>query len=128
MCSKWFRHFIRPDTLSARSGCETLCQSINSPSAAVGWLADLDHPGQGRPGKTAENSRVPVMLGHVAEPLMLHADRCAKRFKFFAIVFAETRTRDSLKIPEKWGFSGAWDMPAPSNAWGKTLTSQRSDQ
>ena len=47
-------------------------------------------------------------------------DRCAKRFKFFAIVFAETRTRDSLKIPEKWGFSGAWDMPAPSNAWGKT--------
>jgi hypothetical protein len=47
-------------------------------------------------------------------------DRCAKRFKFFAIVFAETRTRDSLKIPEKWGFSGARDMPAPSNAWGKT--------
>ena len=43
-----------------------------------------------------------------------------KSVKFFAIVFAETRTRDSLKIPEKWGFSGAWDMPAPSNAWGKT--------
>ena len=28
-----------------------------------------------------------------------------KSVKFFAIVFAETRTRDSLKIPEKWGFS-----------------------
>ena len=68
------------------------------------------YPGAESLGKSTSYLVHPASLAH----------QLASARSFFAIVFAETRTRDSLKIPEKWGFSGAWDMPAPSNAWGKT--------